>query len=114
MQFGFLVRLSVVLAITLAAAHAQESRAIIDGNVTGGHGAGVPAATVEVRNLETNVISKTATNERGLFTVPRSIRAIYPVSVSRNGAIPMTCFPSFFSSMPCTARIGNRRSFGGQ
>ena len=49
MQFSFLVRISVVLAITLAAAHVQESRAIINGNVTGPHGAGPQLEFVHFR-----------------------------------------------------------------
>ena len=65
-----LVGLSLALAFAMATAWAQESRAVLSGTVTDPQGAVVPAASVEVKNLQTNVISKATTNDRGLYTSP--------------------------------------------
>ena len=67
---GITTQLALFATIYLGAASSQESRAVISGTVTDPQGAVVPLAIVEVRNLETNVTSKTLTNDRGLYSVP--------------------------------------------
>ena len=58
---------------------------MINGTVTDPQGAVVPAASVEVKNLETNVISKATTNDRGLYTSPPLNPGMYSVTVSATG-----------------------------
>jgi uncharacterized membrane protein len=65
----FFVRLSLALNLLIACALGPESRAIISGTVADPQGAVVPLATVEVINLETNVVSKTVSNDA--FNSPR-------------------------------------------
>jgi protocatechuate 3,4-dioxygenase beta subunit len=82
-----LVPVWLLLALTLlpAIALGQESRAILSGNVTDPQGAFVPEASVEVQNLETNVSTKTATNDRGLYTIPPLNPGTYSITVSASG-----------------------------
>src|SRR5262245_34997084 len=64
------VPLSLTLVLCAVTAQGQESRALINGTVTDPQGAVVPAANIEIKNLETNVISKAITNDRGLYASP--------------------------------------------
>lgn len=59
-------KVSLVLLLTAFAAVpalAQESRAVIGGTVTDPQGAVVPGATVQVKNVATNVITKAICSE---------------------------------------------------
>src|ERR1044071_5595160 len=85
MGISSLVRLSLALSLVAAATWAQESRAIISGTVTDPQGAAVPAAVVDIKNLDTNVASKTVTNDHGLFTVPPLNPGVYSVTVFAAG-----------------------------
>jgi len=79
-----LVKLSLALALA-AAAWAQESRAVISGTVIDPQGAAVPAASVQIKNLATNVISTAITNDRGLYISPPLNPGMYSVAVSATG-----------------------------
>jgi hypothetical protein len=79
------VRLSLALSLLPGIALAQETRAIISGTITDPQGAVVPQATVGVKNLETNVVSKAVTNDHGLYTVPPLNPGVYSVTVSASG-----------------------------
>ena len=85
MRIRSFVRLWLAFNLLIAGAWGQESRAVISGTITDPQGAVVPSATVEVRNLETNVASRTATNDRGLYSVPPLNPGQYSVTVSANG-----------------------------
>jgi hypothetical protein len=69
------VRFSLALHLLSAGLAAQESLAIIAGTISNPQGAVVPAAVVEVKNLETNVMSKVVSNDRGCTPRRRSIPA---------------------------------------
>src|SRR5262245_29433565 len=79
------VPLSLTLVLCAVTAQGQESRALINGTVTDPQGAVVPAANIEIKNLETNVISKAITNDRGLYASPPLNPGMYSVSVSATG-----------------------------
>src|SRR5947207_6304314 len=85
MRIRFFVQLSLALNFLIAAAWGQESRAIINGTVTDPQGAVVPSAIVEAKNLETNVVSKSVTNDRGLYSIPPLNPGQYSVAVSASG-----------------------------
>lgn len=64
---------------------AQESRATLTGIVTDPQSAPVPGAAVVARNTATNVETKTATNEAGLYVVPLLNIGAYTVTVTGSG-----------------------------
>jgi len=72
-------------ALALVAARAQEFRGTITGTVTDPQGGVVPNATVEIRNLDTNVVSTFRTNESGVYVAPLLIPGRYSVSATASG-----------------------------
>ena len=59
-----------IVLLLAVAANAQEFRGTISGTVKDPNDAVVPAATVTVQNLGTNITATTTTNGEGLFTFP--------------------------------------------
>src|SRR4028119_1245902 len=77
---------AVMLVLSLfAVAGAQEFRGALSGNVTDPNGATLPGATVELRNVETNVASTVVTNEEGGFSFPLLQPGMYTLSVTTQG-----------------------------
>ena len=64
---------------------AQETRAVITGTVTDPQGASVPAARLDIRNLETNVVTRTQTNGSGIYNAPPINPGQYSVTVTAAG-----------------------------
>ncbi|MCX7604397.1 MAG: carboxypeptidase-like regulatory domain-containing protein, partial [Bryobacteraceae bacterium] len=60
-------RISALLAWAALLVCAQEFRATINGTVTDPTGAVIPGVTIEIRNLATNAVITTQTNEAGLY-----------------------------------------------
>ncbi len=81
----------ILVAAALAAclhgpsAMAQETRAVITGTVTDPQGAAVPAAKLEIKNLETNVVTTAQTNGAGIYSAPPVNPGQYSVSVTAPG-----------------------------
>ena len=72
--FTSVLRLGFAAALLLAAPlTAQEYRATITGTVTDPSGASVPRAQIEIRNVETSVVTTAQTNDVGI--VLRSVSA---------------------------------------
>src|SRR5438067_1483253 len=84
-NFRSFVQLSLALHFFIAGAWSQESRAIVSGTITDPQAAVVPSAMVVVRNLETNVESRTVSNEHGHYSVPPLNPGRYSVTVTANG-----------------------------
>jgi hypothetical protein len=63
----------------------QEFRATVTGAVTDAQGAVIPNARVEVRNLETNVVVNTVTNDAGSYVAPFVQPGRYTVAVEAQG-----------------------------
>lgn len=63
----------------------QEIRAIISGTVTDPQKAVIPGAAVEVKNLETNIVTSVVTNERGNYTTPPVNPGQYSVTATAPG-----------------------------
>ncbi len=72
------------LALGLAVS-AQEFRATINGTVTDPTGAVVPGVTIEIRNLATNAVITTQTNEAGIYVAPFVPPGRYTVVASKEG-----------------------------
>src|SRR5947207_6108271 len=87
-RFRFLTPLVVLLfALSLIAlpAHAQTTSGNLVGTVSDPSGAGVPAATVEATNVETNVSSSTKTNDRGEYRIGNLLVGHYNLTATAPG-----------------------------
>ncbi|MGB9606802.1 MAG: carboxypeptidase-like regulatory domain-containing protein, partial [Bryobacteraceae bacterium] len=74
-----------VLLLAVLPLGAQEFRGTIMGTVTDPQGGVVPNATVEIRNLDTNVVSTLRTNESGVYVAPLLIPGRYSVTANAPG-----------------------------
>src|SRR6266545_1223635 len=63
----------------------QETRASITGRVTDPQGATIPGAVVIVSNVETNVISRSSTNQTGYFEINLLNPGHYSLAVEAAG-----------------------------
>src|SRR4051812_21833035 len=80
--------MKTILAIVLLSAatlYSQGSNGRLDGSVADPQGASVPGAEVQVLNTATGQLFKTATNERGEWTLTTMPAATYRVTVSKQG-----------------------------
>jgi hypothetical protein len=79
--------LTAVLLVMLAfvAAGAQESRGSLTGTVTDPNGAALPGASVEIRNVDTNVANTATTNEEGAYSFPLLNPGKYTLTVNAQG-----------------------------
>src|SRR5437763_7145211 len=68
-------------------AHAQTqiTTGVVQGTITDEHGAVVPGATVEVKNLDTNASQTFVTNDDGRFVFLQLPPAHYTLTVSKQG-----------------------------
>jgi hypothetical protein len=82
---AILVLLMLGLCLSAGVVQAQESRATINGIVTDPQGKAVPGATIQAKNLDTNVATTVATSEAGLYTFPPVNPGNYSVTVSAPG-----------------------------
>jgi hypothetical protein len=76
---------ALLLLMTFVMAGAQESRGSLNGTVTDPNGAALPGATVEIRNVETNVANTSTTNEEGAFSFPLLNPGRYTLTVTSQG-----------------------------
>src|SRR5215213_637287 len=74
----------LVLSI-FAIAGAQEFRGSVSGNITDPNGAALPGATVELKNIETNVASTATANDEGRYTFPLIQPGKYSLTVTSQG-----------------------------
>ncbi len=69
----------------VAGLHAQEFRGSIGGRVTDPNGAIVPNATVNIRNVGTNITTTVQTNDEGVYTVRFLLPGKYTVTAVSSG-----------------------------
>jgi len=77
--------LAVWLTLACVIGYAQGERARITGTVRDATGAVVPGASVQVREINTNVITRTQTNEVGMYYFAALPPGIYELTVKREG-----------------------------
>jgi hypothetical protein len=75
----------LLLLMAFVMAGAQESRGSLTGTVTDPNGAALPGATVEIRNIETNVANTATTNEEGAYSFPLLNPGRYTLTVTAQG-----------------------------
>ncbi|MCL5745948.1 MAG: carboxypeptidase regulatory-like domain-containing protein, partial [Acidobacteria bacterium] len=84
MSNRWLRSLSIAL-VMVAGLYAQQGRGTISGTVTDAQSAAVPGVAVEIRNLETNAVFRTTTNETGFYTAPGLAVGNYEVTAEIAG-----------------------------
>ena len=83
---GFGISLLLVLAFAVPAlAQSQVTTGTIQGDVSDANGAAVAGATVEIKNLDTNLTKTLTTDEGGRFVVLALPSGKYSVTVSKQG-----------------------------
>src|SRR5260370_37063067 len=76
----------VILAVaSVAGAQPQITTGTIQGSVTDAHGAAVPGANVEIKNLETNLSRTLTTDDGGRFVALALPPGPYSVTVVKQG-----------------------------
>jgi hypothetical protein len=83
-QRGMTALLFLLVAFSLTAS-AQEFRGSITGKVTDPNEAVVPGAEVSIKNIETNAVVTTTTNDDGQYTFPLLQPGKYTLTVTREG-----------------------------
>jgi hypothetical protein len=76
---------AVILTLFPATSVAQEARAVITGTVVDQQKAAVPSAMIEVKNVDTAVVTPVTTNTSGLYATPPLNPGVYSVTVSASG-----------------------------
>lgn len=80
--FQFVLCLILVASLPLAA---QEFRAGVSGTVTDQQGAVIAGVAIEARNLQTNQVEKTVTNEAGRYSLPVLPVGSYSITATLSG-----------------------------
>src|SRR5688500_2541404 len=82
--FGLCLLVALALSATVVA-QTQSTTGNIQGNVLDANGAAIPGATVEVKNLETNLTRTFVTDEDGRFVALTLPPGRYSVTVAKEG-----------------------------
>ena len=80
-----MMRIISLMLVCSTIAWAQSDRGSITGTVTDSTGGIVPDAAVTATNTATNVVSRTATNDTGVYAIPALVPGVYKVRVEKNG-----------------------------
>ncbi len=84
-NYGIFVLVSLFVLFIGTTANAQEFRGAISGTITDPNGAAVAGATVEIKNIETNITTNVVTGEDGSYTFPLLQPGKYTLKVIRDG-----------------------------
>jgi hypothetical protein len=76
---------SILALLLVVGLHAQQITGGIIGTVTDSSGAAVPQASVEARNVDTNLAVKVLTAPAGSYQIPNLPAGTYRVSISKDG-----------------------------
>ena len=83
---GCCVLVGIVLGLAPRIARAQNANTgEIKGSVTDSSGAAMPAVAVKIANVQTGVVTPTATNQVGLYDVPFLAPGNYSITFSKQG-----------------------------
>src|SRR5437016_275398 len=82
---GTLILLTCTLAAVAPVSMAQETRAVITGTVVDQQKAVVPSVRIEVKNVDTSVVTSVTTNTAGLYATPPLDPGVYTVTASAGG-----------------------------
>src|SRR5438270_248525 len=80
-----LAALAAILALLATDSAAQEARAVITGTVVDQQKAVVPSARIEVKNVDTSVVTFVTTNSAGVYATQPLNPGVYLMTVSADG-----------------------------
>jgi hypothetical protein len=101
---GLLVTLLSVAALIAPGAMAQQATANVTGVVKDQSGSAIANAQVELTNVSTGVMRKTATNTDGIYNFPSVVPGIYGMQASATGF-------NTVSQPPVTLQVGQTATF---
>ncbi len=101
---GLLVMLLSVASLVPSVVMAQQATANVNGVVKDISGAAIANARVELTNVNTGVVRKTATNTDGIYDFPSVVPGTYSMQVSATGF-------SAVSQPPVTLQVGQTATF---
>src|SRR5262245_17141776 len=78
-------RIALLLLLPAVTAGAQEFRGSLTGRVTDSTGAALVGAAVSVKNVGTNIVNSTTTNDDGVYNFPLLQPGKYQLSVTQQG-----------------------------
>src|SRR5215216_1138893 len=111
---GGIVCLLVALALApVAFAQSQITTGVIQGTVSDPNGAVLPGATVEVKNLETNLTRNVTTDEDGRFSFLQLPSGNYELTVTNDGFTKLI-LKSFPLTVGQTIPLNLNMTIGGQ
>src|SRR5262245_9635936 len=79
------ILVSTIVILWSIPSFAQQETATVSGEIRDATGAVVPKAAVTLTNVETGVISRSESNERGIYTVPLLKPGLYSLTVEKQG-----------------------------
>jgi len=103
-HLGLLVMLLSTAGLLPPAAIAQQATANVNGVVKDPSGAAVPKAQIELTNMNTGVVRRTATNTDGIYDFPSVVPGVYSMQASAPGFTTV-------SQPPVTLQVGQTANF---
>src|SRR5215208_2175081 len=82
---GLAILSLLLLTLHAAAVSGQTTFATITGSVTDSSGAVIRGAAISATNVETSVVTKTTTNDAGVYTVSQLREGPYLLSITAAG-----------------------------
>ncbi len=80
-----MIRIISLMIVSSTFGWGQSDRGSITGTIIDSTGGIVPDAAVTATNTATNVVSRTATNESGVYVIPALLPGVYKLRVEKNG-----------------------------
>jgi hypothetical protein len=80
-----MIRIISLMLVCSTVGWGQSDRGSITGTVTDSTGGIVPDAAVTATNTATNIVSRTTTNESGVYVIPALLPGMYKLRVEKNG-----------------------------
>jgi len=79
------ILVSTIVILWSIPSFAQQETATVSGEIRDATGAVVPKAAVTLTNVETGMLSRSESNERGIYTVPLLKPGLYSLTVEKQG-----------------------------
>src|SRR5579871_6683690 len=81
----FVPILVAILFLALTSAYAQVSSGTLVGSILDSSGSAIPKAKVDVKNIDTNVVTSTTTDDAGAYRVEHLVSGTYSITGTASG-----------------------------